>query len=563
MDLELLLAHADDASPVLESGLPLESAAAEARAADTHHVGPFPVPEGDPNDLTLQRWGIIAPEGPEGDRLLDLVEPLRKQRQEDQGGEPIRVYRVPAGMDAAASMRWKKLVYRDESVAEEERPLYLLALGDLDLVSLDLQRTLASDLLIGRLVCPSAEGYAVYVEKVLRWQREPSAVTRAQALFFTARDGTAATTIGHRSLVTPSLERCRERQQKGSFRAQEVDEIAYEDALAARDALLEQIGRPEPAMLFTMSHGLGAPRGGWKSVDEQRAVQGAMSLGPGVRLTAEDIASRPFLPGGIWFFLACYGGGTPAVSAYHHWLARLREVGGFRGRVDAVLAGLPKPEDRPFIAALPQAALANPNGPLALIAHVDLAWTYSFQDLGADGQDRPSRFEGIFRSLVNGARSGISYNNLLHYLSETSVELTTLLDDEERLAARGTPVASDAARVKEKANLWMLRQDLGGYLLLGDPATRLPLAPGAAAAKASPAPAVARSAPAPGPIAKAPAAVEAHDVAAMQRAVHEVIAGGKGHEVIAREHGISRAELERWVDEYCAAGRAALAKLRR
>ncbi len=216
-----------------------------------------------------------------------------------------------------------------------------------------------------------------------------------------AQDGTAATSIGHKALVAPSIQRCRDTKQRGSFKARDVEEIAYEGADEARRAFLARIARPEPSMLFTMSHGLGAPRGGWTSRDHQRALQGAMSLGAGVRIAADEIGAEPFLPGGIWFFLACYGGGTPATSAYHHWLARLREAGGFGGRLDGVLAGLPKPGERPFIAALPQAALANPRGPLAVMAHIDLAWTYSFQDMGPDGKDRASRFEGVFGSLVS------------------------------------------------------------------------------------------------------------------------------------------------------------------
>jgi hypothetical protein len=228
-----------------------------------------------------------------------------------------------------------------------------------------------------------------------------------------------------------------------------------------------------------MSHGLGAPRGGFRSADEQRAVQGAMSVGPGARITAEDVASGPFLPGGIWFFLACYGGGTPAESAYYPWLCRLRDAGGFGGRVEGVLSGLPKPGDRPFVAALPKAALANPDGPLAIMAHIDLAWTYSFQDMGEGARNRPSRFQGIFRSLVAGARAGNAYHQLLRFMSETSVELTSMYDAEAHRGIAAEPSPIDVARARTKGDLWMLRQDLGGYVLLGDPATRLPLSRGA------------------------------------------------------------------------------------
>jgi hypothetical protein len=513
----------------------------------------------------------VAPEGPLGDRLLEIVEPLRRAREADQGGAPVVVYRAPPGLDAAEAWKWKEHVYRDESVAEEDQPRYLLVLGDVDNVSLEQQQVLASDLLVGRLVCPTEDGYAAYVNKVLRWEKAPSA-EEATALFFTARDGTSATSIGHRALVTPSLDQCRERQQKGKFHARDIQEIPYDGPQDAKDAFLAQVARPDPSMLFSMSHGLGAPRAGWGSPDEQRASQGAMSVGGGVRITAEEVGSVPFLPGGIWFFLACYGGGTPAVSAYYHWLSRLRDAGGFGGRVEGVLAGLPKPGDRPFIAALPQAVLANPNGPLALIAHMDLAWTYSFQDMGPNGQNRPSRFQGIFRSLVDGARAGTSYNQLLRFMGETSHQLTDHYNEEARRETLGQPLPNDPSAAAGKANLWMLRQDLGGYVLLGDPATRLPIARGARATPAAPrtpsvttTPIEIKAAPPPAPADFAAAAAPSQgrperDPFEMEEAVEAWIKG-EDKKAITDKYRISRATLKEWVDAYQAAGRAALAVL--
>lgn len=581
MDLDLLLAYADDMRPVLEDGgLPFEAATSAVSSKEAKDAQNFLDFSGEPNDLTLQRWALIAEEGPEGDHLLDLVKPLRKTREEEQGAE-VKEYRVPRGMDTTASIAWMKNVFRDESVDLEDLPRYLMILGDLDRVSLELQQAFGGGMLVGRLACPNDEGYDAYVNKVLRWEREPSAEEKARALFFTARDGTAATTIGYRALVSPSMQRCAEKQKKGTFPAREVQEIAYESASQAKDEFFTQLAAREPSMLFTMSHGLGTPRKGWTSVDEQRAIQGAMSLGSGLRITAEEVVGKPFLPGGIWFFLACYGGGTPAASAYYHWLSKLRDAGGFGGRVDSVLAGLPKPGEAPFIAALPQAAIANPDGPLAIMAHLDLAWTYSFQDLGAGGQDRPSRYEGIFRSLVNGRRAGLAHNELLAHLFDTSEVLAKMLNDETARELAGKPMAPDAAREANKANLWMLRQDLAGYILLGDPAVRLPLARRAAAPKTTTpevrSAAAATATPAEPPakpaieaaIGGAPvAATEAEKPAPgrraeeMEEAVLAMLEGSEGDKKIAERFGVSRAELKRWVDTYQEAGRAALAKLR-
>jgi hypothetical protein len=486
MDIELLLAHADDSSPVLEGGLPPEAAtAAAAGKRGTAGAGlDFRYDAGDPDSLPEQRWGLVVPEGPVGDRLLGLIEPLRLARQREQDDNPVRIYRVPAAMSGEDAYRWQQNVYWDESVAEEDVPRYLLILGELDQVSLDLQRLLAADCAIGRLAFSDDHGYASYVDKVLRCEREPP-VAPARSLFYTVRDGTAATTIGYRALMTPSLERARERKEKGDFRAGEILELDGQSP-SSLEALLEQAARPGPSVLFSMSHGVGAPRGGWRSIEEQRALQGALSLGGGRRLTGADMADRPFLPGGAWFCLACFGGGTPAVSEYAHWLSSLKAAGRFPGRLDAVLSSLPRAGERPFVASLPRAVLASPRGPQAVIAHVDLAWTYSFQDMGAVARSRPSRFQHLFKAFVDGKRVGLAYRELFRFFSETSVALTELLAAEEAAAFKGAPSAEDAQRKAEKANLWMLQRDLAGYVLLGDPAARLHVS--ARSPRATPAP---------------------------------------------------------------------------
>lgn len=474
MKLELLLAHADDQRPVLDHGLPPDSiahAGTPTRSTGNH----FRYDAGDPDALPDQRWGLVVPEGPEGARLLGVIEPLRLARQRAQKDATVRVYHVPSGMSAQEASRWKQQVYWDESVPEEDLPRYLLILGDLDQVSLDLQQILSADTYVGRLAFADEQAYACYVDKVLRSEREPQA-TAARSLFYTVRDGTAATTVGHHALMAPIRQRCLDGVAKGGFRASEVLEVEGLEPTSIH-TLLEQAARPEPTVLFSMSHGLGAPRAGWKSLDEQRALQGAMSLGSGQKLTAADITGRPFLPGGVWFFLACYGAGTPASSAYAHWLQRLKAEGMFPGRVDSVLASLPKSGERPFVASLPQAVLANPEGPLAVIGHVDLAWTYSFQDMDLSSRSRPSRFQHVFKALVDGKRVGLGHRELFRFFAEASLDLTALVDAEEARAARGVLLPEDPGRRIEKAHLWMLRQDLAGYMLLGDPAARLRVSP--------------------------------------------------------------------------------------
>lgn len=556
MDFELLLTHADDRRPLLEDALPLDAASHQPRPAPP----PNPPeekkrssaedelirPDRDPNSLPDQRWGVVVPEGPLGDRLLALIEPLCRLRAEEQGA-PTRVYRAPPGLDGIQAARWKDTVLCDEDEFETEQPAYLLLLGDFDHVSLELQQVLGTGGFAGRLAFSSDVGYEAYVDKVLRWSRSPSPARRARTVHFTAHDGTAATTVGYQSLMAPSLRSLRRRQEEGSLFAEPPAELGEPTAWSVQQ-LLAQVASPQPSVLFTMSHGLGTPRRGWSSVAEQRARQGAMSLGAEGRLEAPDLATTPFLPGGLWFFLACFGAGTPARSAYYPWLARLREAGEYSGRLERLLAALPREGERPFVAALPQAALANPQGPLAVMGHVDLAWTYSFQDMGRAARDRPSRFLGLLSSLVEGSRAGVGLSALLRSFNVANTELTTLYDQEEFARRAGRDSSVDPV---ELAHLWMLRHDLAGYILLGDPAVRLPLARAQATLS------LPRQERTPAAMAGAVSSAER-----MAEAVLLMLSGRESESDLAQRVGVPLEELRRWRKAYMAAGVKALAELR-
>ncbi|MBL9106700.1 MAG: hypothetical protein JNL82_37610 [Myxococcales bacterium] len=497
-DLNLLMAHADDGAPVLPEGLPDSAARVADPPADDPSASHFWDEGGDPNDLGLQRWGVIAPEGPTGDRLLALVAPLMRLRGEQQGDEAVKVYRVPARMTQDEAMRWRKREFETGADLNIELPRYQLILGDLDQVPLAVQQVQQSDGYVGRLAFDGDDGYLAYVDKVLRHERRAAAAPPepARSLFFTVHDGTAATAVGHRALIAPGLEVVRRRQAAGQYPAREILELG-DRVTPSPDELMRAVQDPDPGVLFTLSHGEGAPRGGWRSYADQRARQGAMSFGREGHIVGDELKDRTFMPGGVWFMLACYGGGTPSTSAYRHWLAQLQAAGQFRGRVEGVLAGLPAGDERPFVAAVPKAALASAGGPLAFMGHIDLAWTYGFQELDSGATNRPARFMAITRSLLKRDRCGVSLRELVRFFDQTNVELTALYDREAQARAGNEPYALEAARL---GHLWMLRQDLAAYVLLGDPAVRLP--PREAAAAAAPRPIEVR-APRPEPTAAA------------------------------------------------------------
>jgi hypothetical protein len=550
--LHLLLSHDDDGSPVLKNGLP----DVKASEPDEETAKAIDLPnfwdEGDnPDDLEAQRWGVFAPEGPEGDRLLALIRPLMEARREQQDAE-VQVYRVPSGLSSTDAPRWRKTHFDSGKTSSAERPRYQLILGDLDRVSLSVQHTLNSDGFVGRLSFRNDRGYEAYVDKVLRWEKA-RAEAEASVKLFTVHDGTAATMIGYRALVKPGLD---------ILRAE-----GYETAdLGARDIpspseFFSTVKSPEPTILFSVSHGAGAPRAGWKSYEEQRDRQGAMSFGREGKITGSDINEDPFLPGGFWFMLACYGAGTPnsISSAYWPWLEKLKEAGQFSGQVQSVLTSLPQGDHPPFIAALPQAVLANPNGPLAVVGHIDLAWTYSFEERDTGSAvSRPAKFVDVLKSAMRAYRLGSSFRELARCLVNTNHELSELHDASVRSGG-----ASDAARL---GHLWMLRQDMAGYILLGDPAVRLPVRkrrakPAMPEATSAPSidtkvPEAKPAEPAPSPKAEAAPALPV-DIDTLEAAIGNILAG-RGVNEVADEFGIDRTVLRKLKGIYEKAGRKAL-----
>jgi hypothetical protein len=350
-------------------------------------------------------------------------------------------------------------------------------------------------------------------------------------------------------------------------------------------------------------------------------MQGALCLGlDAAPLDAAALGTEAFLPGGVWFMVACFGGGTPATSAYHPWLRTLADQGGDMQAAREVLRSLPRPGEPPFLAALPQAALANPKGPLAVIAHMDLAWTFAFMDNGRGS--RASRIFGALRALLSGSRAGVALDVLMQAYREANDDLTAGYQLQRDAAVRGQDDRTDTLKL---ARLWMRRNDLRGYVVLGDPAVHLPLArararigepgmssllidlrllqrpavvAGAAAAPVpeptpqpqppapeepiplsftapppaqpspptppAPLPPAPVSAPAsvtaPVPVspATAPAASERSARRIRERAVLALLRGGEAPQQIAARHGVELDDLFDWLERYRSAGRGGL-----
>jgi hypothetical protein len=353
--------------------------------------------------------------------------------------------------------------------------------------------------------------------------------------------------------MRPCIADAEQQRGAGRFAADQISAIEDDDPARAADRLVEAAAGP--GVVFSCSHGEGAPRDGWGSPERRRARQGALCLGRGHTLEAEVLARTPFVPGGVWLMFACFGAGTPAHSAYHHWLARLAAAGEHDADLAPVLASLPAEGEPPFLAATPQAALANPDGPLAVIGHLDLAWSYGFCDLDKMSRgERHRRFHELVAQLVKGTRVGLALGgSLMRARNQVQAEIV-IADD---AAAAADPAAGDPrARLGHR---WMVLQDLAGYIALGDPAARI-AAVARASQRAEPAPAAevrTAAAGAPATAASGPALT----AEAIQVAVHDLLAGRATLDELAARHGVAAAAVAGWRRVYTEAGLRAVASL--
>jgi carboxylesterase type B len=148
----------------------------------------------------------------------------------------------------------------------------------------------------------------------------------------------------------------------------------------------------------------------------------------------------------ITFHFACYGAGTPRFDEYAHCATGRRQL-----------------TPRSFIARLPQRLLAGPSrGALAVVAHIDRVWSYSF-----DWPQAPQQlnvFTSTFGRLFDGYPIGAAMEPFNQRYAELSSDLSSEI---EEVKYGGEP---DFLNLP---GLWTANNDARSYVVLGDPAVRL------------------------------------------------------------------------------------------
>jgi hypothetical protein len=276
--------------------------------------------------------------------------------------------------------------------------------------------------------------------------------TPKAAFFGPANPGDTSTGLSSKHLVQPLYDRLSRRVSGWQF-----DAILRDGATRTR--LLEVMGGDEtPDLLFVACHGIEYG----KDDPEERQVlhqggllcqewQGPDQQGPVPRdayLAGEDLGADRNMTGMIAFMFACYSAGTPRFDEFYK--RDFEET----GRTIA---------ERPFVAALPKAMLKlSGGGALAVVGHVERAWSSSFLD--DENNEQVLVFESALEYLLKGYRVGSAMEFFNGRYAALSTELTAAF------SYRGGRGEVDPY---ELASMWTANNDARGYIVIGDPAVRL------------------------------------------------------------------------------------------
>ncbi len=411
----------------------------------------------DPTRISEAGWGIVFPQKID-ERIRQALEPLLEVRR----GQ-TELFREFSGDDGYRTGELKiSFLSRHRagpgSVDPAAVPFYLLLVGGPDVMPFSFQHQLGAQYAVGRLHFDTIEEYAQYAASIVAAETAAGTAAgavsdkRRRAVFFgPSNPGDANTELSRNQLVEPLASRLRERAGP----AWEVETAVGEDATKARlHRLLAGADRPD--LLFTASHGLLLSSSNPRQLERQGALitqdwprPTGRRLDSGCYLAAPDLDAEARLEPLISFHFACFSAGTPRWDDLDHLPVAERR----------------RYAEEAFVARLPQRLLAHEQGgALAVVGHVDQSFSYSFL---WDREPQLQTFEDCLLRLLRGHPVGWA----MEPFGRRYAELVSDLFDLERQQELQPMLEPDPLLY---ADLWTATQDARGYVVLGDPAVRLP-----------------------------------------------------------------------------------------
>jgi hypothetical protein len=412
----------------------------------------------DPTNLAEAGWGVIFAEDADP-AVREALRPLLDLRRQQASAIKAHRYRELAGADGYRAGESKFDFLKRYNVgpgpANPDRlPYYLLLVGDPEAIPFRFQYELDVQFAVGRIHLDTPDEYAQYAHSVVRAEQAATGRPRRAVFFGVRNNHDQATQLGADLLVEPL-----------------VDDLSTSPIVERERWTLERVpgaettkarlgrllgGAETPALLFTASHGMGFDSGDPLQATSQGALlcqdwPGPVAwdgpIPPDFYFAGHDLPPDADLAGLISFHFACFGAGTPSRDS-------------FPEMPDIEIPGL-APHD--FMAALPKRLLGHPRGgSLAVVSHVDRAWSYSFEWEEAGEQ------LGVFSSTIERLMRGWPIGHAMEYFSNRYAELSVSLTSEIEEARRGRE-----ADEFELAFLWTANNDARSFVIVGDPAVRV------------------------------------------------------------------------------------------
>jgi hypothetical protein len=430
------------------------------RKEESAAPGFAPLPGVDPTDLAQAGWGVIFAFGADPAIKEALTPLLRLREKQATASQPL--FRVLEGefsyrRGESKNDYLKRLPHcvgggkgvAPGPVNPRKLPYYLLLVGGPDEIPYRFQYELDVDYAVGRLSFETVQEYADYAATVVSAESGDYTMPR-RAVFFGARNrGDRATICSADHLIKPL---------SGLVTADApdwtIETIVGEEA--TKQNLLDILGGARtPSVLFSATHGAVLP----SNDPLQSRHQGALICqdwpGPDAWrkpfpsdffVSRDDISDGAKVKGLLLFLFACYSAGTPQFDDFGH------------------NAGIRHPiASHDLVAALPRRLLELPGGgALAVVGHVDRAWSFSFQ-WGRAGDQLD-----IYHSTLIQLFAGLPVGAALEVINQFYASIATLLNGElEDMKFGKTP--DD----RELAGLWAANNDARNFVVLGDPAVRL------------------------------------------------------------------------------------------
>ena len=414
--------------------------------SDAAHFG---MVGGELNADSLEKAGWAVMFGASVDKdIKTKLSPLIDHRKKQVGDDTLCKVLDPPGPKQSAD-DWLKSLGTSLNVVDPSKgiPYYVMIVASPEDISFEFQYELDLYWAVGRLWLESADAFERYAQSVVAYETQSKVPSSRKIVLFApdynGKDN-GASKLMVSNLVNPLITNPIGKAEK--FKIQSfVGASATKNNL--NDIFSGSATYGTPTILFTGSHGLLKLPTSKELGDAQGAI--VCQDWPGdptppldtTYYAGWDLPKDAKLHGMVHFLFDCYGLGWPRYDTYNS-----------KPNVEISPA--------PMMARLPQTLLGRENGALAVLGHIDRAWSYSYE---ADGQPQDQSFRDVLTKLMNGYRLGSATDQFNLRWAALSIPLSDTL--QKMQTRRGLD--------QQAAQQWIARDDARNYILHGDPAIKL------------------------------------------------------------------------------------------